>query len=180
MLAQCPKLFSGGEVVDKMVANIDVAPTIMDAMGLQKPPHMDGESFLPLAKGEDIPWREYFLYAYYWEKNFPQSPTVFSLRSDQYKYNSYYGLWDTDELFDIQADPGEQNNLIGSSQHKKIVKEMENRLYGMMADLGGMDIPMNPPKGTSNNKRYRTRGGESAADFPANVVVEEPLNRNAK
>ena len=177
MLAQCPELFSGGEVVDKMVANIDIAPTIMEAMGLQKPPHMDGESFLPLAQGEDVSWREYFLYAYYWEKNFPQSPTVFSLRSDQYKYISYYGLWDTDEFFDIQADPGEQNNLVRSSQHKKIQREMENRLYEMMADLGGMDIPMNPPKGNSNNKRYRARGGESAADFPANVVTDHALKK---
>ena len=132
---------------------------------------------MPLAQGEDVSWREYFLYAYYWEKNFPQSPTVFSLRSDQYKYISYYGLWDTDEFFDIQADPGEQNNLVRSSQHKKIQREMENRLYEMMADLGGMDIPMNPPKGNSNNKRYRARGGESAADFPANVVTDHALKK---
>jgi len=177
MLAQCPELFSGGETIDKMVANIDIAPTIMEAMGLQKPPHMDGESFLQLAQGEDVPWREYFLYAYYWEKNFPQSPTVFSLRSDKYKYTSYYGLWDTDEFFDIQADPGEQNNLIRSSQHNKVRKQMENRLYKMMAELGGMDIPMNPPKGHSNNKRLRIRGGETAADFPANVVTDKALKK---
>ena len=173
MLAQCPELFSGGSKIDKMVANIDIAPTIMEAMGLEKPPHMDGESFLPLAQGKDIPWRDYFLYAYYWEKNFPQSPTVFSLRSDKYKYISYYGLWDTDELFDIEADPGEQNNLIRSSQHKKIHNQMERRLYRMMAELGGMNIPMNPPKGNSKNKRLRSRGGESAADFPGDFVIEE-------
>ena len=177
MLAQCPELFSGGETIDKMVANIDIAPTIMEAMGLQKPPHMDGESFLQLAQGEDVPWREYFLYAYYWEKNFPQSPTVFSLRSDKYKYTSYYGLWDTDEFFDIQADPGEQNNLIRSSQHNKVRKQMENRLYKMMAELGGMDTPMNPPKGHSNNKRLRIRGGETAADFPASVVTDKALKK---
>ena len=178
MLAQCPDLFSGGTKVDKMVANIDIAPTIMEAMGLQKPPHMDGESFLALAEGKDIPWRDYFLYAYYWEKNFPQSPTVFSLRSDKYKYITYYGLWDTDELFDIQADPGEQNNLIRSSQHKKVKSKMENRLYKMMADLGGMEIPMNQPRGNSNNKRLRIRGGDAAADFPSDVVLDQPEKGN--
>ena len=71
MLMQCPKLFRGGSVVEEMVANIDIAPTVMEAMGLEKPPHMDGASFLKLAEGEDIPWRDYFLYVYYWEKNFP-------------------------------------------------------------------------------------------------------------
>ena len=127
-------------------------------MGVEKPPHMDGQSFIPLAKGIDIPWREFFLYVYYWEKNFPQSPTVFSIRSDKFKYNSYYGLWDTDEFFDIQSDPDEQNNLIRSPEYEEQVKQMEAKMYEMMGELGGMDIPMNQPAGRSNNIRLRDRG----------------------
>lgn len=174
MLVQCPELFAGGTTVNKMVANIDIAPTIMEAMGLQTPPHMDGESFIQLAQGKAVPWRDYFLYVYYWEKNFPQSPTVFSLRSDRFKYITYYGLWDTDEFFDIQSDPEEQHNLIHDPAYASQVKEMENRLYEMMAELGGMDIPMNQPKGGSKNKRLRSRDGETAADFPAANVLDEP------
>ncbi len=180
MLMQCPDLFEGGTVVDKMVANIDVAPTVMEAMGLQKPAHMDGSSFIDLARGKDVSWRDYFLYVYYWEKNFPQSPTVFSLRSDKYKYTTYYGLWDTDEFFDIQADPMEQKNLIRDPAHAKQQKAMENRLYEMMAALGGMDIPMNQPRGNSQNKRLRPRNGDNSSDFPSDLVVDEPINRNAK
>ncbi len=180
MLVQCPELFKGGSTVDKMVANIDIAPTVMEAMGLEKPPHMDGDSFISLTKGEDVPWREYFLYAYYWEKNFPQSPTVFSLRSDKYKYTTYYGLWDTDEFFDIEADPMEQNNLIRSKAYQAKSKEMEAKLYSMMEELGGMDIPLNAPRGGSQNKRLQTRKGDHAADFPADMVLEAPANRNAK
>jgi len=180
MLMQCPDLFKAGTTVDRMVANIDIAPTIMEAMGLQKPPHMDGASFIELAQGKDVPWRDYFLYVYYWEKNFPQSPTVFSIRSDKYKYNTYYGLWDTDEFFDIQADPMEQKNLIRNPSHTKKAKEMENRLYEMMAELGGMDIPMNQPRGNSQNKRLRTREGDRASNFPKSLVVDEAINKNAK
>ena len=180
MLVQCPELFEGGTVVDEMVANIDIAPPIMEAMGLETPPHMDGESFIQLAQGKKVTWREYFLYAYYWEKNFPQSPTVFSLRSDRYKYTTYYGLWDTDEFFDLQSDPGEQNNLIRSQAHRKIVKKMENELYAMMNRLGGMNIPMNAPRGRSNNIRLRSRGGDSSADFPADMVVDEAENSGSR
>jgi N-acetylglucosamine-6-sulfatase len=179
MLMQCPELFEGGKVVDQMVANIDIAPTIMEAMGLVKPPHMDGESFIDLARGMDVPWRDYFLYVYYWEKNFPQSPTVFSLRSDRFKYTTYYGLWDTDEFYDIQADPTEQKNLIRDPEMAKEAKAMEKRLYEMMADLGGMDIPMNAPAGGFNNKRLLQRDGDKAADFPGDFVVDEPINRDA-
>ncbi|MDF1824135.1 MAG: sulfatase [Verrucomicrobiales bacterium] len=180
MLMQCPDLFGGGTVVEEVVANIDIAPTVMEAMGLKKPPHMDGESFLALARGEEIPWRDYFLYAYYWEQNFPQTPTHFSLRGDQYKYTTYYGVWDTDELFDIQADPTEQNNLIHDPAFEKVKDDMQDRLYDMMADLGGMEIPMNRPLGRQNNKRLRDKGGVEAADFPEALIVDEPLLKKSK
>jgi len=180
LLMQCPELFPGGTVVDEVVANIDIAPTIMEAMGLQKPPHMDGQSFLPLAAGETIPWRDYFLYVYYWEPNYPQTPTHFSLRGDRYKYTTYYGLWDTDELFDMQADPMEQNNLAHDSEFEATRVSMQQRLYEMMETLGGMNIPLNTPRGRQQNKRLRTKGinglpGERSADFPEALMVDEPL-----
>lgn len=180
MLMQCPGLFPGGTVVEEVVANIDIAPTVMEVMGLEKAPHMDGQSFLPLARGEEFPWRDYFLYAYYWEQNYPMTPTHFSLRGDQYKYTTYYGVWDTDELFDIQADPKEQNNLIHESNFAKVRDEMQDRLYEMMDELGGMTIPMNPPRGRQQNKRLRDRGGVEAADFPGAMVVDEPLRKELK
>lgn len=180
MLMQCPELFSGGKVVDEVVANIDIAPTVMEAMGLKKPAHMDGQSFLPLVKGEEIPWRDYFFYVYYWEQNYPHTPTQFALRGEQYKYITYYGVWDTDELFDIKADPGEQNNLIHDPKYAKVYEEMQTRLYEMMDELGGMMIPMNPPKGRQQNKRLRERGGKDAADFPEAMVVDGELRKILK
>lgn len=179
MLMQCPELFKGGTVIDQVVANIDVAPTIMEAAGLAVPRHFDGQSFLPLAQGRTIPWRDYFLYVYYWEKNFPQSPTVFSLRGDRFKYITYYGLWDADELYDLRADPNESRNLLYDPEFAPIAEEMETRLYAMMDELGGMEIPLNAPMGRSSNKRLKSRGGERAADFPEPLVVERPLNTNA-
>ncbi|PAW67211.1 MAG: acetylglucosamine-6-sulfatase [Opitutia bacterium Tous-C1TDCM] len=179
MLMQCPDLFKGGTVVDRVVANIDVAPTIMEAAGLAAPAHFDGRSFVSLAQGKTVPWRDYFLYVYYWEKNFPQSPTVFSLRGDRYKYITYYGLWDADELYDLQADPDELRNLLYDPKLKSVAVEMEKKLYAMMGELGGMEIPLNPPLGGSQNKRLRGRGGERGADFPAPLVVEKPINTNA-
>jgi N-acetylglucosamine-6-sulfatase len=49
----------------------------------------------------------------------------------------------------------------------------------MMADLGGMEIPLNAPIGNSSNKRLKSRGGDKAADFPRALVVDKPLNANA-
>jgi N-acetylglucosamine-6-sulfatase len=180
LLMQCPQLFKGGTVVEQVVANIDIAPTIMETMGLARPAHMDGQSFLPLAQGRQVPWREHFLYVYYWEKNFPQSPTVFALRGDRYKYITYYGLWDVDELYDLQVDPGETRNLRYDSGHQQIARQMDDQLYRMMNDLGGMEIPLNQPLGGSQNKRLSTRGGQQAADFPEVLVLDEPVHRDAQ
>jgi N-acetylglucosamine-6-sulfatase len=57
---------------------------------------------------------------------------------------------------------------------------METHLYEMMADLGGMEIPLNAPRGNSQNKRLRSRNGNRAANFPAALVLDEPVNRNAR
>src|SRR5690606_37229055 len=80
MLMRCPDLFSPGTAVEQVVANIDVAPTILEAAGLDAPGHMDGRSFLRLARGEQVEWRDALLYEYYWERNFPHTPTLFALR----------------------------------------------------------------------------------------------------
>jgi N-acetylglucosamine-6-sulfatase len=180
LLVQCPALFPGGNVLEEAVANIDIAPTVMEAMGLAAPPHMDGRSFLSLARGTSTAWRGHFLYVYYWEKNFPQSPTVFALRGARYKYITYYGLWDADELYDLQEDPGEERNLLHDPAHRARGREMEQQLYAMMEELGGMEIPLNAPRGNSNNLRLRSRGGQEAADFPEPLIVDEPRNRNAR
>ena len=55
MLAYCPEIIEPGTVVKEMVQNIDIAPTIMDACGIQKAPQMRGDSFLPMLKGESAP-----------------------------------------------------------------------------------------------------------------------------
>lgn len=180
MLMQCPDLFDGGKVVEQVVANIDVAPTVMNAMGLEKPAHMDGQSMTPLAQGKDVNWREYFLYNYYWEKNFPHSPTVFALRGNKYKYITYYGLWDTDELYDLENDPNESTNLMNDPEFADVAKDMEARLYAKMDELGGMDIPLNQPRGRSNNIRLRSRNGENGGKFPKSMVVDEPEHKNAQ
>lgn len=179
MLMQCPALIKGGTVLEQMIANIDVGPTVMEAMGLKTPSHMDGASFLPLARGESVPWREKFLYVYYWEKNFPQTPTTFALRTPKAKYITYYGLWDSDEFYDLEVDPDEARNLINDPAGAREAKRMENDLYRMMAELGGMEIPLNQPAGGINNKRLRNRSGDHASDFPSPMVVDEPLNTEA-
>ena len=91
MLVRCPSMFEGGKVIENMVQNVDVAPTIMACAGLEKAEQMVGYSFLPLLKGEKVDWRDHIFYEYYWEYEFPQTPTMHGIRTDRYKYIRYHG-----------------------------------------------------------------------------------------
>jgi N-acetylglucosamine-6-sulfatase len=163
-----PLLMSGGglpagKTVEEVVANIDIAPTILDAAGLT-PPALDGRSFLPLARGERIPWRDTLLYEYYWERNFPHTPAMHALRGARYKYIRYYGLWDTDELYDLQADPLETRNLIRAPEHRETAARLNAQLFETLSTTGGMYIPLAPDRGGTQNLRRST--GSKEADFP--------------
>ncbi len=147
MLAYCPELIASNHKVDKMVQNIDIAPTLLDAAGLQVPKNMDGRSIMPLLRGEDVPWREAIYYEYYWERNFPQTPTVHGVRTDRYKYIHYHGIWDIDELYDLQNDPNEMNNLISSPEHQDLVKKMNKMMYDWLERTHGMTIPLRRDRG---------------------------------
>jgi N-acetylglucosamine-6-sulfatase len=150
--------------LDKVIANIDIAPTLLDVAGFEAPEYMDGKSFLPLLEKKEIKWRDYFLYEYYWERNYPQTPTVHALRGDQYKYIHYYGLWDTDELYDIKNDPDEMINLVNDPSHKETVKEMNKKLFDILEETGGMQIPLQRDSGHQRN--FRKISGSSQGVFP--------------
>jgi len=171
MLMQCPQLFKAGATVEQVVANIDVAPTILEAAGLRAPAHLPGKSLIPPARGKVTQWREVLLYEYYWERNFPQTPTMHALRGGRYKYVHYHGIWDTDELYDLQTDPLETANLIFSEAHQGVIKEMNQRLFDTLKASDGMYIPLYADRGGVN--RLRRKGGAGGADFPPQFVRDK-------
>ncbi|MCA9412664.1 MAG: sulfatase [Candidatus Omnitrophica bacterium] len=113
LIAHCPDLFEGGQRKKEMILNIDFAPTFLEAAGAEIPGTVQGDSFYKLMTGEPIDWRKEFLYEYYWERSFAQTPTVLGVRTDKYKLMRFHGIWDKYELYDIENDPDEKTNLLG-------------------------------------------------------------------
>ncbi|MCJ7466740.1 MAG: sulfatase [Maribacter sp.] len=143
LLVRCPELFAGGKTPKEMVQNIDIAPTILAEAGISKPENMPGTSFIPILTGEAgaTPRKEVF-YEYYWEYDFPMTPTVFGMRTDQYKYIRYQGIWDRNELYDLQNDPDEMYNLIADPDKQEIAKSMSSAIYDWLENTHGMNIPL--------------------------------------
>ena len=176
MLAYCPELIKPGTVVKQVVANIDVAPTLLEAAGLKAPKYMDGLSYLPLLEGKTpATWRKGLLYEYYWERSFPQTPTMHALRNDQYKYIHYYGIWDTDELYDLQADPLEAKNLIRDPKYAGVVKIMNEQLFKQLEDTKGVYLPLATDVGGQQN--HRNKNGSPEAKFPSYLIEDKKSSK---
>jgi N-acetylglucosamine-6-sulfatase len=125
---------------------------------------MAGANMIPLARGETVPWRKELVYEYYWERNFPQTPTVHALREDRYKYIRFHGIWDLDELYDLEADPHENNNLLARPGHEALAKRMGAKLFKLLEETDGMQIPLSAD--SEGRNVLRSARGPKGAPFP--------------
>jgi N-acetylglucosamine-6-sulfatase len=152
-LVYSPGNYPSGRKETRMIRNIDIAPTILDIAGIRKPASMDGQSFLPLLQGKDVDWIKEVFYEYFWEKAFPQTPTTFGVRTDEHKYIFYHGVWDIEELYNLELDPREMRNLFPSGQHQELVKTLKGRLFDWLERTGGMQVPFKRPTYTLDKRR---------------------------
>lgn len=150
MIAWAPGHIPPGSVVTGLVQNIDVAPTLLEAARVAAPtnaPAIDGRSFWPLLQGREIPWRDHILYEYYWEWNFPATPTTFAIRTERWKYIFHHGVWDRDACYDLQTDPVERHNLIAVPQFQDQISTLRARLFDALESSGGLRLPICRPAG---------------------------------
>jgi arylsulfatase A-like enzyme len=133
-----PRLPEGrrAQKVDAMSLNIDLAPTILDLCGVEAPKSMQGRSVLPLVRGETPApaWRTEFFYEHHTEtKILPPSEGV---RNERYAYIRWLNIEPlVEELYDIQADPLEEHNLIAAPEHKAALDALRARWELLSKDL---------------------------------------------
>ena len=172
MIVRWPQQIPAGRSLDQVVSNIDVAPTFLDLAGIDIPKSIDGNSFAKLLSGEESQESgQELLYEYFWEPSFPQTPTTFALRGKRYKLIQYHGIWDQDELYDLETDPREMHNLIDEPEHQKRAQTMRLQLYERLKQTGGLAIPLGYKKGPGANKRRA--GGSVRAEFPQSILKEQ-------
>lgn len=144
-----PRAIQPGGVCDRMILNVDFAPTFLHYAGLPIPEDMQGTSIDPLLEGRTPQgWRTSMYYRYWMHCD--QIHNVYShygLRTERYKLIYYYGEafelkgsqdipkepeW---ELFDLQRDPHELNNVYHDPNYEGTVKSLTDELHRLQADL---------------------------------------------
>lgn len=171
LLMRWPAGLPMGRSVSEVVANLDIAPTLLAAAGVPVQDTFDGRNALPLARGKmpEMSWREALLYEYFWERNYPQTPTMHAVLADRWKYIRYHGIWDTDELFDLKADPEERENLIARPEHRQTLARLHKKLFELLDETQGGNIPLPPDRGATFP--WRKPDGPPGGAFPGRFFV---------
>ena len=135
-----PAKLEAGRLIDGMVANIDIGPTILELAGANIPKTMQGESFVPVMEGKAEGRTDPFLYVYFQEKYAPAIPTTLSIRTPEWKYihlpyeDAAEGNFD--ELYRLSKDPHEMKNLIHSPEAAAQLKQMQQLLENAKEQYG--------------------------------------------
>lgn len=124
MIARWPKHIAAGSETNQISAFWDVMPTLAELVGAEKPANIQGISFLPILLNE--PGQKQHEYMY-WE--FHENGGRQAIRRGDWKYVSYnvsVPEQQTQELYDLSVDPGEEHNL--AAENPEVLEEMRQLL----------------------------------------------------
>jgi arylsulfatase A-like enzyme len=107
---------------NRLVANIDIAPTILDLAQIPVPTSVDGESLVKLLQ-RDGDWRDYLLL-----EGGILDGTYVGVRSERYFYGENDGY---PEFYDLQEDPYQLQNLIDNPQYKDLIVQYKSLMDGL-------------------------------------------------
>lgn len=130
--------FDRRSTVNELISHVDIAPTLLDAVGIAAPPSMQGHSAMPLVKGEGTAQEEVFI-------QISESMTGRALRTPQWTYVVATGeaksresaaQYSEYQLYDLHADPHQLVNLAGRRETREVSARLRERLRARIAEAG--------------------------------------------
>ncbi len=157
-LIRYPEEIEAGTSCERMVLNVDFAPTFLDYAGLPVPARVQGRSMRPLLRG-DVPadWRRSMYYRYWLHLAHHGVYAHYGVRTDRHKLIYYYaealgtpGAIDEDkppewELFDLADDPGEMRSVYGDPDYGSVERALKAELRRLRREVGDERTPWMEP-----------------------------------
>jgi N-acetylglucosamine-6-sulfatase len=136
LLVRYPPRVKAGATPRELVLSLDAAPTLLDLAGLKPSAGMQGRSLVPIFDNVARDWRSSFLVEYYSDTVFPRIRTMgyVAVRTNQHKYIEYRELEGMNELYDLEADPYEERNLVASPAARPVLDRMQAELQRLMVE----------------------------------------------
>jgi iduronate 2-sulfatase len=114
-----PSAKAKGKSTVALAEMVDIYPTAADLCGLKSPDYLDGKSLTPVLNDPSKTVKD---------AAFTQCRQGYSIRTDRYRFTSWNGGKQGEQLYDLQDDPQETTNLIADKQHEKLVGDLRARL----------------------------------------------------
>ena len=131
LLIRYPSMIKSGMTDNHLVQNIDIAPTILDITNTDIPKEMQGLSLKQLFTQENTEWRNELYYHYYEYPGIHMVKRHYGIRTERYKLIHFYYDIDEWEMYDLQADPNEMNNIFNDPNYSAIQEDLEVRLANL-------------------------------------------------
>ncbi len=161
-LIRYPKEIKPGSVNEDIVVNIDFAPTFLGFAGVNAPSDMQGESIRSILRGQTpSDWRKSMYYHYYEYPGWHMVKRHYGVRTERYKLMHFYYDIDAWELYDLQKDPNELNNVYEDPAYADIITDLKAELkrlqkkYGDSDELARKYIQENPEGDMPANRQKR-------------------------
>ena len=136
LLVRYPPRVRAGITPDSLVLGIDAAPTLLELAGVTLPSTMQGRSLVPIFQGTPGEWRDSFLIEYFTDTVFPRVRNMgyTAVRTRTHKYIEYRELEKMNELYDLEADPFEQHNLVADRAARPALDRLRAGLARLLSE----------------------------------------------
>ncbi|WP_105047386.1 sulfatase family protein [Polaribacter gangjinensis] len=153
-----PKKIKPGSVANQLALNIDYAPTLLQLAGIPIPKDIQGNSFLPVLENKTKKaFRDAVYYHYYEFPYWHHVQPHYGIRTERYKLIHYYYDMDEWELFDLENDPNELNNIYAEAKNKELISKLKTRLSELKKEYK-MDLSLDEMRKMTDvriERRYR-------------------------
>ncbi len=139
LLMRYPKEIKPGTVIDKLVQNLDFAPTFLDYAGVEIPDAMQGQSFRRLVSGKTKEWRDAVYYTYYEYPSVHMVKRHYGVATERYKLMHFYYDIDEWEMYDLEKDPMEMKSVYNDPAYADVQAMLHRRLEELRAEYGDSD-----------------------------------------
>ncbi len=132
-MVKYPKIIKAGSVNEDIITNIDFAPTLLDLANLKTEQKMQGQSFKSILKGKTpANWQKGMYYHYYEFPYWHHVQPHYGIRTQKYTLAHFYYNIDVWELYDLEKDPQQMNNIIADPQYSNVILDLKSQLKELM------------------------------------------------
>ena len=171
MLMQYPGVIEAGSEIDALTQNLDFAPTFLDFANAEIPEEMQGRSLRSLMNNSisDEDYRNAIYYHYYDFPAFHMVKRHYGIRTDRFKLMHFYDDIDIWEMYDLQKDPREMNNIYNHPDYAEVRKELHSSLDSLQQKYNVTEEEFATTPESKVDQAYRNfarMAGEDPENYP--------------